>query len=71
MRSQNHQEVGKAYRQFPGYLVIGIATAVLSFVDAFIKRYKAAGSTKSNDSLVDGAFDWFQHLDFNNVSWNL
>jgi len=32
MRSQNHQEVGRAYRQFSSYLVIGVAIAVLSFI---------------------------------------
>lgn len=32
MRSQNHHEVSKAYRQFSGYLVIGVAIAVLSFL---------------------------------------
>ena len=42
-----------------------------SHVEAFIKRYEAAGNTKSNDSPVDGAFDWFQHLDFKKISWNL
>lgn len=32
MRSQNHQEVSKAYRRFSGYLIACVAIGVLSFL---------------------------------------